>query len=302
MKKERITGIQTGKITEKGGTLYVVSTPIGNLEDITLRALKIFKETDLIAAESVGHTKGLCRHYGIPTGVTSYNQHNRLKKAPELIRKLKSGCNVALVCNAGTPTVSDPGSFLIKEAIFTGIKIIPIPGPSAVITAISISGLRTDEFVFLGFLSNRPGKRKKELKELISESRTMIFYETSRRLLPLIKDIEDILGDRNIEIFRELTKIYEEVIRGDVSHVLKELEGKEIKGEITILVAGSEKSENVKAPDREIKKKIRALLVNKHMSSREIAEQISNNEGLSFRTVYRECISIKKAIKKKIRL
>ncbi|MBN2060387.1 MAG: 16S rRNA (cytidine(1402)-2'-O)-methyltransferase [Deltaproteobacteria bacterium] len=296
MEKERTTTTQAGILEKKPGSLYIVSTPIGNLEDITLRALRTLQESDLIAAETIGHTKGLCRHYGITTSVTSYNQHNRLRKGPELLRKLKSGCNIALVCNAGTPAVSDPGSFMIKEAVLEGIKVIPVPGPSALITALSISGLRSDEFLFLGFLSNRPGKRKKQLKELTSESRTMIFYETSRRLLPFIKDVEAILGNRDVEIFRELTKIYEEAIRGNISQVLKKLAGKEIKGEITLLVSGNENPVDIQTMDEKMKKKVRTLLLGGHKSSREIAEQLSYENGIPYRAVYRECIAIKKTM------
>ncbi|UCF55853.1 MAG: 16S rRNA (cytidine(1402)-2'-O)-methyltransferase, partial [Deltaproteobacteria bacterium] len=178
------------------GILYIVSTPIGNLEDITLRALRILKSVDLIAAESVKHSRGLCQHYGIKTRLISYNQHNQQEKGPELIRRLKSGSDIALVTNAGTPGVSDPGSLLINQAMEKNINVSPIPGPSAVIAALSVSGLQAERFLFLGFLPNRSSKRRKELKNLISEHRTMVFFEAPHRLQAMLTDLKEILGDR----------------------------------------------------------------------------------------------------------
>lgn len=220
------------------GTLYIVSTPIGNLEDITLRALKILKSVDLIAAENVKHSKGLCRHYGIKTRLTSYHQHNRNVKGPELIKRLLSGSDVALVTNAGTPAVSDPGGMLINQVLERNINVSPIPGPSAVIAALSVSGLRVDRFLFIGFLSNKPSRRRKELRNLISEPRTMVFFESPHRIKAMLMDIKEILGDRQIVVLRELTKVYEEIKRGSVSSVLDELEEGKIRGEFTLVVAG----------------------------------------------------------------
>ena len=186
---------------EKGGqsgpgTLYVVSTPIGNLEDITLRALRILKEVDLIAAESVEHTRALCRHFGIETRLTGYNQHNQGVKGPALIRKLQQGSSIALVTNAGTPGVSDPGVLLARQAAEGGIRISPVPGPSAVTAALSVSGMRGESFVFCGFLSSRAGKRRGELKELASEKRTLVFFEAPHRIEETLQDLQEVLGDR----------------------------------------------------------------------------------------------------------
>lgn len=276
------------------GILYVVSTPIGNLEDITLRALRILKSVDLIAAESVKHSKGLCRHYGIKTRLTSYNQHNRKKKGPELIRRLKSGIDVAFVTNAGTPGVSDPGVLLIDQAIEENISVSPVPGPSAVTAALSASGLRFGRFLFLGFLSNRSGMRRKELKNLVSEPRTMVFFEAPHRLRAMLGDLKEIFGDRQIAILRELTKIYEEVRRGPVSSILAGLEEKKTRGEFTLVVAGREKGENGHSLDKSAITKIERLLKEDRLSLKDIASQVAGDEGFSYRDIYKRCLSIKR--------
>ena len=278
------------------GTLYIVSTPIGNFEDITLRALRILKNVDLIAAESVQHSRGLCRHYGIKKRLISFNQHNQKVKGSEIIRKLKSGFDVALVTNAGTPGVSDPGGFLINRALEDNIKVSPIPGPSAITAAFSVSGMRSDRFLFLGFLSNRSGRRRKDLKELLYQPHTMVFFEAPHRMQAMLRDLMEILGDREVVILRELTKAYEEVIRGSVSSVLGRLKGAKVKGEFTLIVAGSENSEEACPLDEEAQKKIEKLLKEDRMSMRDIATQLSVEEGLAYRNIYKECLSIKRAM------
>ena len=284
----------TDKTTQKycPGTLYVVATPIGNLEDITIRALKVLKDVPLIAAENTSHTRGLCSHYGIRTKLTSYNQHNRISKGPELLKILKSGLNIALVTNAGTPAVSDPGSLLINMAHEEGIKVSPIPGPSAVITALSVCGLKVDRFVFLGFLPNRPGKRIKYLREFVHEQRTMIFYEAPHRVKALLKELADIFGERPIVILRELTKVYEEIKRGSLPNILKEMDGDKIKGEFTIILGGEEKEKDLSNID--IRKRIRKLLKGKDKGAKEIALRLSSELDVSYRVVYRECLNIMK--------
>lgn len=280
------------------GTLHVVSTPIGNLEDITLRALKVLKDSDLIAAESVRHTKGLCRHYRIDTRLTSYHQHNRKAKGPLLINQLKHGSDIALVTNAGTPAVSDPGTFLIKMALDEEIRVSPVPGPSAVTAALSVSGLRVDQFLFSGFLSSRPGKRKKELKKLILEPRTIVLFEAPHRVQAMLTDLMEILGDRHMVMLRELTKIYEEVNRGPISTILKGLKPEKIKGEFTLLVEGNEAGEADLSPDARTQRRIERLIKENKISIKEIATQISEEQGLPYRTLYRECLSIKKTMQK----
>lgn len=220
------------------GILYVCGTPIGNLEDITFRAIKILKKVNLIAAEDTRHTKKLLNHYQINTKVTSYYEYNKFKKAPYLVEILKNGQDIALVSDAGMPGISDPGYVLIDLALKNNIKIIPIPGVSALITALVVSGLPTDKFVFEGFLPCKIKERKKFFKSIENEERTVIFYETPHRLKRALKDMLEIWGDRKVVIARELTKMYEEIIRGNLSQVLSQIDSKEIKGEITLVVQG----------------------------------------------------------------
>src|SRR5512135_564512 len=196
------------------GTLFIVSTPIGNLEDITFRALRILKEVDVIAAEDTRHTLKLLNHFGIAKPLISYWGEKERAKAEEVIGRLIAGLSVALISDAGTPGISDPGSVLIKRAIEENIDIIPIPGPSAHTAALSVSGLPTEEFTFLGFMPSKSGQRQKRLHELKHESRTLIFYEAPHRLLQALEDIREILGERRIALAKEITKIHEEVLRG----------------------------------------------------------------------------------------
>jgi 16S rRNA (cytidine1402-2'-O)-methyltransferase len=223
------------------GKIYVVSTPIGNLEDITMRALRALREVDLIAAESVVHTKKLCAYYHITTPLTSYNSHNQRYKGRVLLEKAKSGLDIALVSDAGTPGLSDPGSRLVREAIDAHIPLVPVPGVSASLTALSISGLPTDRFVFVGFLSRKKGRRRRELEVLKDEPRTMIFFEAPHRLVKMLTDISEVLGNRDIVLAKEMTKVFEQVVRGPAREVLSSLKEKTIKGEYTVLVKGLEK-------------------------------------------------------------
>jgi 16S rRNA (cytidine1402-2'-O)-methyltransferase len=220
------------------GTIYVVSTPIGNLEDITLRAIRVLQESDLIAAESVVHTKKLCSRYHIKTPLTSYNSHNQRYKGRVLIEKARSGLDIALVSDAGTPGLSDPGSLLVREAIDAGIPLVPVPGASASLTALSISGLPTDQFVFVGFLSRKKARRRRELEALKDEPRTMIFFEAPHRLVKTLTDLSEILGNRDIVLAKEMTKIFEQVMRGPAREVVSSLEDETIKGEYTLIVEG----------------------------------------------------------------
>ncbi|HVP77386.1 MAG TPA: 16S rRNA (cytidine(1402)-2'-O)-methyltransferase [Thermodesulfobacteriota bacterium] len=220
------------------GVLYVVSTPIGNREDITLRALRILKEVDLIAAEDTRHTGLLLRHFGIQTPLSSYFEGNELRKRDLILSRLKQGDRVALVSDAGTPGISDPGFRLIQLAVENQIPVVPIPGPSAVITALSVSGLPTDAFLFKGFLPHKSTKRRGLLEQLENVKETLIFYESPHRIIETLKDIFDTLGDREIVLARELTKIYEEVLRGRVSEIQSQITGKKIRGEITLIISG----------------------------------------------------------------
>ncbi len=223
----------------KKGLLYIVSTPIGNLEDITLRALRVLKEVDLIAAEDTRHTRKLLTHFGISKPLISYWGAKEKTKAQEVLRHLQSGKSVALVTDAGTPGISDPGEVVIKKALEEGIPLVPVPGPSALVTALSVSGLSTREFVFLGFLSANKNARRKKLKELEFETRTMVFYESPHRIVDTLEDILEILGDREIALCHELTKLNEEVLRGRVSEVLESLESKVVAGEYVVVLSGA---------------------------------------------------------------
>jgi 16S rRNA (cytidine1402-2'-O)-methyltransferase len=280
----------------ESGTLYVVSTPIGNLEDVTLRALKILKDVDMIAAENTRQTRGFCSHYNIKTRLISYHQHNQRSRGPELIERLKKGSDIALVTSAGTPSISDPGSLLVNMALGNGIRVSPIPGPSAAIAALSVSGLHVDRFLFLGFLSNKTGKRKKELRDLAHEQRCMVFYEAPHRIKAMLKDINEVLGDRYVVILRELTKIYEEIKRGTVSLILKELDDHILKGEFTVVLAGAEKRENEDFVDNKTRDIIKKLLHEDKLGVKQIATRLSKEFSLNYRTVYKEGLIIKKAM------
>jgi len=224
-----------------GGKLYLVATPVGNLEDITLRALRILKEVNLIAAEDTRHTRHLLSHYGISTPLTSYHQYNERQKAQSLLQRILSGAEVALVSDAGTPGISDPAYVLVRQALEVGIRVIPIPGPTAFISALCASGLPTDRFLFEGFLPHREGKRRRRLEAVKEETATLIFYESPFRIHDLLKEISEILGDRPLIVAREMTKRFEEILRGTSASLLQDLQGKTLKGEITVLVGGREK-------------------------------------------------------------
>lgn len=225
--------------TVEPGVLYIVSTPIGNLEDITLRAIKVLGGVDLIAAEDTRKTKFLLDHLKIAKPLLSYFSYNEARRTPDLIGKLTDGKSVALVTDAGTPGISDPAYALIKAALDAGLKVVPIPGASAVLPALIVSGLPTDRFVFEGFLPVKKGRRTK-LEELRSEPRTIVIYESPFRIVKTVEEIQKCFGDRRIAVARELTKKFEEVIRGTTSAVLEELKRKAPRGEYVLVIEGCE--------------------------------------------------------------
>ena len=220
--------------------LYVVATPIGNLEDITLRALRTLAGVDLIAAEDTRHSARLLSHFGIRTPLISCHEHNEMQRTTELIGKIRAGAAVALVSDAGTPSVSDPGYRLVAAAVDQGLAVIPIPGVSAAITALSAAGLATDSFVFVGFAPKKKGRRKAWLESLATEPRTMIFYESPRRVAAFLEELGQVMGNRQAVLARELTKLHETFIRGTLPELAACLaEGSGVKGECTLLVAGA---------------------------------------------------------------
>lgn len=232
------------------GNLYIVPTPIGNLEDITLRALRILKEVDVIASEDTRHTQILLSHFDISKVLTSYHDFNKEEKVPILLNLLEEGRQVALVSDAGTPTISDPGYLLINEAISHGIRVIPLPGPSALLTALSGSGLPTDAFIFSGFLPRKKNARLKIIEGFNEEKKTLIFFESPHRILSVLEEFYSVLGDRRVVIARELTKKFEEFIYGTLSEVIHRKW--QVKGELTLLIEGKRKGQKKEKYDQEI--------------------------------------------------
>ena len=265
------------------GTLYIVATPIGNLEDITLRAIRTLKDADIIAAEDTRHTQTLLRHFTINTPLTSYHEHNERAKTNQLIARLERGESIALVSDAGTPAISDPGYRLVMEATRVGIRVVPIPGPSAVIAALSAGGLPTDGFNFRGFLPARKRERRSKLQELRVDRYSIVVYETPHRLKESLDDIREIFGDRRMVLARELTKIHEEFLRGRISEVIGEVSRREIRGEVTLIIEGCS---DVNPPSEEALRDEIAKLKGEGMRVKEIAEMIGEKYGYSKREIY----------------
>jgi len=218
------------------GILYVVATPIGNLADITHRALQVLTKVNVIACEDTRHTRKLLQHYGIATKTVSYHEHNEKQRSEQLIVDLQKGSDVAVVSDAGTPAISDPGFRLVRAAIENNITVVPVPGPSALITALVATGLPTDEFFFAGFLPSRTGARQSRLRELASIPATLIFYEAPHRLAGTLKDMYSILGEREAVVARELTKLHEELRRGKLSELAEHYSREEVRGEVVLVI------------------------------------------------------------------
>lgn len=276
------------------GTLYLVSTPIGNLKDITLRAIEVLKSVNIIAVEDTRHTRKLLNHYGIKKRLITYHDHNKTKSAPGIVKKMLEGENVALVSDAGTPGISDPGYYLVNLAYKNGIKVTACPGPCAAIMALSISGLPTDKFSFYGFLPAKPGKKKNFLKTLANENKSMVLYESSVRIENLLKDIYDILGDRYVVVARELTKIFEETIKGKLSEILTNPLISECKGELVVIISGKEvkREENVSQSLDDIKEEVLKILKS-GAPVKEVSKRISEKYGVSKKEAYKFCLKLK---------
>lgn len=264
-------------------TLYIVSTPIGNLEDITLRALNVLREVDIIAAEDTRHTRKLLNHYGISKPMISYWGEKEKVKTKEVLKRLSSGRSVALVSDAGTPGISDPGAVLVRAALNEGIDVIPVPGPSALVAALSVSGICTEEFAFLGFLPSKRTGRRKKLMELVLESRTLVFYESPHRIEDALIDIEETLGgDRKAAVIKELTKFYEEILRGTLAELLDRLKETTVAGEYVIVVEGRTKE---KGSFDEALDEVKALM-KRGLGRKEAVRTVSNEYGLSKKKLY----------------
>ncbi|HIJ57551.1 MAG TPA: 16S rRNA (cytidine(1402)-2'-O)-methyltransferase [Deltaproteobacteria bacterium] len=274
------------------GMLYIVATPIGNLEDITLRALAVLGQVDLIAAEDTRWTIKLLERHQIKTRLISYHEHNEVERTKSIVEKLRGGLSVALVSNAGTPSVSDPGFRLIREAIANDIVLVPIPGASAIITALSASGLATDSFVFVGFLSKKDGKRRSQIQALEGEERTVILYESPFRILPLLKELIEIMGDRYGVISREMTKTHEEFLRGNLSEILENLKNRPaVKGEITLLLEKKQKDDAEALLDV-VREELRIRIAAKEETLSSIVRKTSTKYGLPKKIVYSEALKI----------
>ena len=281
----------------KLGMLYIVATPIGNLKDITLRALGVLGQVDLIASEDTRWTKKLLDHHQIKNRLISYHEHNEVERTKALVEKLRGGLSVALVSNAGTPSVSDPGFRLIREAIANDIAIVPIPGASAIITALSASGLATDSFVFVGFLSKKGGKRRNQIQALEGEERTVILYESPFRILPLLKELIEIMGNRRGVLSREMTKVHEEFLRGNLSEILNDLNNRPaVKGEITLLIEKKQKDDAAALLDV-VREELRIRLAAKDETLSSIVKKTSAKYGLPKKIVYSEALKVNKTIR-----
>jgi 16S rRNA (cytidine1402-2'-O)-methyltransferase len=277
------------------GTLYVVATPLGNRDDITLRALNILREVDLIAAEDTRKTGAFLSLHALKNDLISYHEHNEAERTPALVAKLQQGLSIALVSNAGTPTVSDPGYRLIEAALANRLDVIPIPGVSAATAALSVAGLPTDTFVFAGFLAKKQSKRLRQLRQLATEPRTLIFYESPRRILTLLNEAVKVMGDRRGVLAREMTKLHEEFIRGRLSEIIDRLADRPgVKGECTLLISG-----NIDDPANAwpaVRAQLETAVAAGQNSLSAIAREIAAASGIAKNKIYAEALKISKEL------
>jgi 16S rRNA (cytidine1402-2'-O)-methyltransferase len=270
--------------------LYLVATPIGNLEDITLRALRILKEVDQIACEDTRHTQKLLSHYNIRKPLVSYHEHNELTRAPELVVAMEQGAQIALVSDAGVPLVSDPGYRLVTLCLRHRMPVVPIPGPSALLAALSASGLPNGEFLFAGFLPARSGERRRALERLRIEDRTIIFYEAPHRIEETLIDAHEILGDRPACIAREVTKLHEEFRRGSLAELAASLAEKPARGEITLLIGPvpAEEKSALRDTSQSLADRVDELIRQAKLDRKEALKLAAKERGLSKRAAYQE--------------
>lgn len=271
----------------------MVATPIGNLEDITVRALRLLGEADLIACEDTRHTAKLLNHYGIHKSTLSYHQHNEASRADELLRRLEEGAQIVLVSDAGTPVISDPGHRLIALCLEHQIPVIPIPGPSAVIAALAASGLPSEEFLFVGFLPSRAVARRKALQSLANETRTIVLYEAPHRLLQTLSDALQYLGRRQAVIAREITKIHEEFLRGDLAELLVRVQHQSVRGEITLLVGppSSGKEEPRELCAAPLRDRVEQIMREREIDRKAALKLAARERGLTKREAYKQLLN-----------
>jgi len=282
----------TTKAQREAGTgcLYLVATPIGNLEDITLRAIRILKEADIIACEDTRQTQKLLQHYGIRKEMVSYHEHNELTRSPELAIELEQGAKIALVSDAGTPGISDPGHRLVTLCLRHHIPVVPIPGPSALVAALAASGLPTEEFLFIGFLPPRAGARRKALDALKAESLTLIFYEAPHRVVETLADATEILGPRPAVIAREVTKIHEEFLRGPLAELLESARKRAPRGEITLLIGPGDPQAQQVELSVSLKERVEQLEAEGGIDRKAALKQAARERGLGKREAYKQLL------------
>jgi 16S rRNA (cytidine1402-2'-O)-methyltransferase len=278
------------KPLDPGPALYLVATPIGNLDDITLRALRVLKGVDLIACEDTRQTQKLLNHYGITTRTVSYHEHNEMTKAAELVVDLEGGAKVALVTDAGMPGISDPGFRLITLAIRHHVRVVPIPGASAFLAALVASGLPTDSFRFSGFLPSKRGERRTVLDGIRTSPRTQVFYEAPHRVVETLEDVVEVLGPaRHVVVAREVTKLHEEFLRGRAEEILEALKSRgEVKGEITLLIAKAEESADVTPARVSVAERIAQIMSEESVDEKAALKKVAKEMGVSKSEAYRE--------------
>ena len=269
--------------------LYVVGTPIGNLEDITLRALRVLKNVDVIACEDTRQTQKLLNHYGISTKTVSYHEHNEMTRAPELVVNLEQGGTIALVTDAGMPGISDPGYRLISLAIRHHVPVVPVPGASAFLSSLVASGMPTDSFRFSAFLPAKRGERREALEHIQKTPRTQIFYEAPHRIVETLEDVVEVLGaERHVVVAREVTKLHEEFLRGTAEQVLLELKSRgEVKGEITLLIGKAEPNTHTEKP-KNIRLRLREIMETDTVDEKTALKKLAKETGVSKSELYRE--------------
>jgi len=277
-----------------GGCLYVVATPIGNLDDITLRALRVLKEADFIACEDTRQTAKLLNHFGIEKRMVSYHEHNEITRAAEIVIDLEKGSQVALVSDAGMPGISDPGHRLVSLCVRHGIRVAPIPGANAMVAALAASGLAAEQFTFVGFLPARPTERRKAMRELSAEPRTLVLYEAPHRVLDTLEDALEIWGNRPAVIARELTKIHEEFLRGHLDELVVSLQKKEPRGELTLLIGPADAAKRLEgeaeAPRIPLAKRVAEIMAEIGIDQKAALKQAARERGMTRREAYKELL------------